>query len=142
QLRLFRRVPDVRYVGRLHPNFAVPIQDLARQSQKHVYPAKLTLRHHAYLSQLSEEKLRWAVRLLEKELQDRPGNLHYLIEYGRTLLLQNDPKGHEVLAEAVERLRPGLNSPAPPTPTVGMLLEYLLTVSPAQSRSRVSREEA
>jgi hypothetical protein len=39
----------------------------------------------------------------------------------------------------VQRAR---EAPAAPTPTVGSLLEYLLTVSPRQSRSRVSREEA
>jgi tetratricopeptide (TPR) repeat protein len=142
QLRLFRRIPDIRYVGRLHPNFAVPVAELAKRLQKNVYPAELTLRHHAYLSQLSEGKLRWAARLLEQELHDRPGQLHYLIEYGRTLLWLNDPKGHEVLADALERLRTDWTAAVPPTPTVGVLLEYLLTVSPEQSRCRITREEA
>src|SRR5262245_26410617 len=34
QVRLFRRRPEVRYVGRLHPEFAVPLEDLARREGK------------------------------------------------------------------------------------------------------------
>ena len=41
---------------------------------------------------------------LELELRDRPGQLHFLIEYGRHLLWLNDPKGHAVLAEACKSL--------------------------------------
>ena len=29
--RLFRRLPEVRYRGRLHPHFAPPLEELARQ---------------------------------------------------------------------------------------------------------------
>lgn len=142
QLRLFRRLPEVRYVGRLHPDFAVPVQELAKRLGQRVYPTELTVRHHDYLSQVNRGKLRWAARLLELELRDRPGQLAYLIEYGRTLLALDEPRGHEVLADAVERLRPSLDAPAPPTRAAAMLLEYLLTVSPEQSQSRLSREEA
>ena len=140
QLRLFRRDPALRFLGRLHPHFLTPPEEVARRQGRQVGRAAVTVRRHAYLSTLTPDKLRWARRLLERELQDRPGQLHYLIEYGRTLLLLNEPRGHEVLAEAAGQLR-GLRG-APPTSTVASLLEYLLTVSPAQSRSGVSREEA
>lgn len=142
QLRLFRRLPDVRYAGRVHPDFSPSLVELGKQLQKKVYPTELSLRHHSYLKQLSKPKLRWAARLLEQELRERPGQLYYLIEYGRTLLRLNDPRGHEVLAEAVENMRPKLGTPVAPTPAVGLLLEYLLTVSPEQSRSRMTPEEA
>src|SRR5262249_30393080 len=127
---------------RLHPNFATPFDELARRQGKKVYPTELTLRRHGYLSVPTPDKLRWAVRLLEAELRDRPGQLHYLIEYGRNLLWLNDPRGHEVLAEAADQVLRSRDAPTAPTPTVGSLLEYLLTVMPQQSRSRVSREEA
>jgi hypothetical protein len=142
QPRLFRRDAGVRYVGRLHPRFAAPLDELAGQQGKKVVPTDLILRHHGYLSVQTPGHLRWAVRLLEAELRDRPGQLHYLIEYGRHLLWLNDPRGHEVLAEAAEQVLQARDAPAAPAPTVGSLLEYLLTVSPHQSRSRVSREEA
>ena len=38
-------------------------------------PLEVLVRRHAYLSVLTEEKLRWAAGLLERELQDRPGQL-------------------------------------------------------------------
>jgi tetratricopeptide (TPR) repeat protein len=142
QLRLFRRRPEMRFVGRLHPAFQTPLAELARRENRLVLPSPILLRRHAYLSQVTDAKLRWAVRLLEKELQDRPGQLPYLIEYGNSLLLLRDPKAHTVMAEAVEQLLPQRDAPAAPAPVVQRLLEYLLMVSPAQSRSRLTREEA
>jgi hypothetical protein len=140
--RLFRRQPALRFLGRLHPHFAVPLEELARRQQQQIYPCELRVRRHAYLSQLTPQKLRWAARLLELELQDRPGQLHYLIEYGRHLLWLNDPRGHDILAEAAEQVLGMSDAPAAPTPTVGRLLEYLLTVSPQQSRSRLLPADA
>jgi hypothetical protein len=141
QPRLFRRT-GARYVGRLHPQFAVSLQVLAEQNSRLVFTSNLVLRRHVYLSVLNDSKLRWAARLLERELQDRPGTLHYLIEYGRHLLWLNDPRGHEVLAEAAAQVAALREEARPPTATVGMLLEYLLSVSPEQSRSTLSREDA
>jgi len=142
QVRLFLHLPEVRFLGRLHPSFSPPLEDLARQSGKKIYLSAITMRRHAYLSQLTEAKLRWAAQLLERELQDRPGRLHFLIEYGRTLLLLNDPRGHQVLADAVEQVLPIRQEAQPASSTVQLLLEYLMTVSPEQSRSRLTAEEA
>jgi len=140
--RLFRRHPEVRFAGRLHPHFAPPLEELARRENKQIGRTDLVVRHHAYLSVLTPAKLRWATRLLERELQDRPGQLHYLIEYGRNLLRLNDPRGHAVLAEASDLVAAAREGPLAPTPTVGSLLEYLLTVSPEQSRSQLSAQQA
>ncbi len=134
QLRLYRRHPDVRYVGRLHPQFVVPLDELGRRQGQPVAMSDVWLRRHAHLSQLTPEKVRWAIRLLELELRNRPGQLHYLIEYGQNLLLLNDPRGHAVLAEAAERVRAVRDAPAAPAPAVASLLAYLLTVAPEQWR--------
>jgi hypothetical protein len=142
QLRLFRRRPQLRSIGRLHSTFVPSLEELAQQEGKQVCLSEIRLARHAYMSQLTEAKLRWAARLLELELRDRPGQLHYLIEYGRTLLLLNDPKGHAILAEAVEQILPLRSAVSAPLPEVQRLLEYVLTVSPAQSQSRLTREEA
>jgi hypothetical protein len=140
--RLFRRHADARFVGRLHPHFAVPLEELAQREHQAIFPCDLTVRHHAYLSVLTPDKLRWATRLLEAELRDRPGQLHYLIEYGTDLLRLNDPRGHEVLAEAADQVLAQREATRPPTPTVAALLEYVLTVSPQQSRSRLNVADA
>jgi glycosyltransferase involved in cell wall biosynthesis len=105
QVRLFRRRPELRFVGRLHPHFAAAPGPLAAREGLTVPAAPLVVRRHVYESTLTPDKLRWAARLLELELRDRPGQLHYLVEYGRTLLLLNDPRGHEVLGQAAEQLR-------------------------------------
>jgi tetratricopeptide (TPR) repeat protein len=142
QPRLFRRHPDLQFVGRLHPHFAVPLEEVARREGKQILRADLLVRHHAYESVLSPDKLRWATRLLELELQDRPGQLHYLIEYGRHLLWLNDPRGHAVLAEAADLVQAASAAPTAPSPTVGSLLEYLLTVAPRQTLSRLLPAQA
>lgn len=142
ELRLFRRDPAVRYRGRLHPKFDPPLETVAAGYGRTVTPADILLRRHVHLSPLTPDKLRFAVRLLEAELRDRPGQLNYLVELGRHLLWLNDPRGHAVLAEAAAQIRPAMAKPNSPHPNVGQMLEYLLTVSPEQSRSGISRDEA
>ena len=140
--RLFRRHPAVRFAGRLHPHFATPLETIARQENGHLFTSDLVVRHHAYLSVLTDDKLRWANHLLERELQDRPGQLHYLIEYGRNLLRLDEPRGHAVLAGAADLVLASANAPQAPTSTVASLLEYVLTVSPEQSRCRLTTQQA
>ena len=142
QPRLFRRHAELRYVGRLHPHFIVPLETVAQRENRQIGLTDLVVRRHAYLSILTEDKLRWATRLLELELRDRPGQLHYLIEYGRNLLRLNDAQGHAVLAEAAELVLAASAAPVAPTPTVASLLEYLFSVSPQQSRSRLAPAQA
>jgi hypothetical protein len=142
QYRLFRRLPAVRFQGRAQPHFSPPLAELAQANNQRLFHSDITLRRHGYLSTFTEPKLRWAARLLELELRDRPGQFYYLIEYGKTLLALNDPVGHEILAEAAEQLMAVQDAPAPPSAYAQVLLEYLLTVSPDRNRSRLSREEA
>lgn len=142
-LRLFRRRPDLRYVGRLHPSLAPnPIEEGRGADEIRIVPSDLTIRRYAYLSVLDPEKLRWAARLLRKELDDRPGQLHFLIEYGRTLLRLGDPEGHQVMAEAIDRIASESNAPSPPSPDVQLVLEYVLNTTPDREQSRLSKAEA
>jgi tetratricopeptide (TPR) repeat protein len=142
QVRLFRRHPALRFIGRAHPRFLPPVEELAARVGKRLLSSAITVRRHAYLSVPTESKLRWAARLLALELQDRPGQFPVLIEYGKTLLRLNDPEGNQVLARAVEQLLPFRYNPSPPWPEVPLLLEYLLTVAPQQNRSSLSRADA
>lgn len=142
QARLFRRHAELRYVGRLHPHLVVPLEELARRENKRTYVGDVVIRRHAYLSVLTPAKLRWATRLLELELRDRPGQLHYLIEYGRNLLRLNDPQGHAVLADAADLVLAAKDASVAPSPTVASLLEYIFTVSAEQSRSRLTPSQA
>ncbi len=141
-LRLFRRRPDLRFVGRVYPHLDPMLAETIRRAGEQVTVSAVTLRSAAPPAERGEAKLRWTARLLELELRDRPGQLPYLIEYGRTLLLLDDPKGHGVLAEAAEQVAAAHAAPVAPSLKVQVLLEYLLTAPPELCRARLSREEA
>lgn len=65
-------------------------------------------------------------------LRDRPGQLYYLIEYGRTLLKLQDPRGRQILAQAAALVRPLAGEKEPPMPLVSLLLEPLLSLPAEQ----------
>lgn len=142
EYRLFRRDPAVQYIGRLHPEFVTTLGDLAASRGLSVASAEAVIRRHAYLSTPTADRMRWVIRLLEAELRDRPGQVGYMIELGRNYLWLNDPRGHEVLAHAAEAVNRLAEASVPPSPWVGSLIEYLLSVSPHFSRTLVTRETA
>lgn len=141
-LRLFRRRPDLRFVGRLHSALADDVVEAVKRDGQQVRACDVVLVRHAYLSESTESKLRFTLRLLERELHDRPGDLRYLIEYGRALLRLNDPRGHAVMAQAADQVVAERHAPAPPTSKVQVLLEYVLSATPAQPPTRLSPSEA
>ena len=142
QPRLFQRRDEIRYQGRIHPKFVTPLLTLAPRLGLEIKQLDVTIHRYAYLSVPTPDKIRWSVQLLEAELRDRPAQLDLQIELGRNLLLLDDPAGHQVLADAAEVVRTMFESNTVPPAAVGSLLEYLLTVSPEQSRSSVKREES
>ncbi len=141
-LRLFRNRPDVRYVGRLHPTLRPGTAGAEGTKRPAVQTTPIVVVRHAYQSTLDASKLRWAARLLERELSDRPGQLGFLIEYGFTLARLGDPRAGEVLAEATEAVAAEREAPAAPNASVQVLLEALLQMPPEQLRGPLSREDA
>ena len=143
-LRLFRRRTDLPqlFIGRLHPHFHPDVLETVRGQGLAVGPCDVVLLHHAESGPPGEGKLKFNARLLEAELRERPGQLHYLIEYGRTLLMMNDPRGHEVMARAAAQVTPWRDLPSPPTTKVQVLLDYLMTAPPEQTPPGVCFEDA
>jgi hypothetical protein len=144
-IRLWKRHPDLRFEGRLHPHLAPSFQQAIERDGLKVDGSEILLSNDdpGYAGKWDEPKLRFTVRLLERELQDRPGQLHYLIELGRALLELKDPKGHAVLAEAAQRVRESLDNPNPPAMKVQPLLEYLLRgPDDAPALRIISRDDA
>jgi hypothetical protein len=133
-LRLFRRATDGGdlFVGRLHPHFRPEVvSDVAARGQP-VLRSDVVLRADVDAGPPAESKLRFNARLLELELHDRPGQLHYLIEYARVLrLLRDDPeaqaKSRAVLADAAAVVAQHRHAPSPPSFKVQVLLNDLLT---------------
>jgi hypothetical protein len=130
QLRLFRRRDDLRFQGRCHPEFRPDISEIEAKTGLRVHESAITMRHYGYVGELVPAKLRRGARLLELELRDRPGQLYYLIEYGRTLLMLEDERGSEVLREAARKLLPHAKDDQAPMPIVSLLLEQLLQMPP------------
>jgi hypothetical protein len=131
QLRLFRRRDDLRFLGRCHPDFK-NLGEVEAKTGQLIHHSTVTIRHYGYIGEMVPAKLRRGARLLELELKDRPGQLYYLIEYGRTLLMLKDLRGEEVLREAAAKLLPHAQKPEPPMPIVALLIEHLLQVPPEQ----------
>ncbi len=126
QLRLFRRRDDLRFQGRCHPHFHPAISEIEQRTSLRVDYSDINLRHYGYVGEMREAKLRRGARLMELELRERPGQLYYLIEYGRTLLRLGDDRGHEILGQAITQMASHANDEQAPMPMVAMLLEYLM----------------
>lgn len=140
-VRLFVRRPDLRFVGRLHPVHSPKSVETIRSEGLGTVVSDVILRSHARPWEADESKLRWMLRLIELELADRPGQLHYVIEKGRVMLRLADPRGHEAMAEAAERIIPLQGADKPPASNVQVLLEYLMN-APRAARSRLTGAEA
>jgi tetratricopeptide (TPR) repeat protein len=140
QLRLFRRRDDLRFLGRCHPHFVPDIEDIAARTGLKVEESDVTIRHYGYVQEMRPAKLQRAARLLELELRERPGQLYYLVEYGRTLLMMGEERGHEILCQAFTQLLPHVGLAEAPTPVVLLLLEHLLQVEPQRLPSGVKPE--
>lgn len=128
---LYRRRKELRYTGRIHEHFHAPLEWFACKLGLKVPLSPVRLRHTGYQPQTRPEKLRRNITLLELELADRPGQLYYLIELGRSLLLAGQTRGHGVLTEAAQILLSARSQPQPPTPLTAALLEYALSHAPA-----------
>lgn len=101
-VRLWRNHPDVRYVGRIHSQFAQPLASIAGSLGQQVLGSEIRIRHYGYAIGGARAKLDRSIRLLEMELRDRPEQFYYLVELGRTRLASGDARGIGDLRKAAE----------------------------------------
>jgi hypothetical protein len=128
---LYRRREELRYQGRIHEHFSTQWEVVAQQLGLKVLTSPVRLTHTGYQLDQRPQKQQRNIALLEMELADRPGQLYYLIELGRMLLLAKQSRGHQVLAEAAQIVARKLHEPRAPLPTAAAFLEYALTYAPA-----------
>lgn len=96
QPRLWRTHPKMRVEGVIHSQF--PRQALLEASRgRKLIHSEIRIRHDGFKGGISREKLERNLKLLEKEIALRPGNLYFEISYCENLLLLGDPKGVELL---------------------------------------------
>jgi glycosyltransferase involved in cell wall biosynthesis len=129
-LSLYRSHEKLRYIGRVHEHFDPPLETVATKAGMKVLVAPVRLQHTGYQPNEQPQKLQRNIRLMELELRDRPGQLYYLIDLGRSLLLASDERGHAVLAQAAELLQPLLSASQPQLPLAAALLEYTIAHAP------------
>ncbi len=127
QLRLFRNRAELRFRGRCHPDFHPPLHQTAAAAGMMLIDAQVVIEHWGYLGDVTEGKLRRALKLLELELHDRPGQLYYLIELFRTQKQLGDTAAaSRTLATAMDQAGQHLDDPSPPTALMALMLETLL----------------
>ena len=100
--------------------------DLAAQRGQTVEGSRIRIRHYGFAGPKRAEKFLRDVKLLDLELQERPGQLYYQIELYRTLLLLGDNRWRTVLRDAIDNLLKHINSESSPISPVALLLETLL----------------
>ena len=135
--RLFRRHPAVRFIGRLHPHFATPLEAIVRQENGqpvHERPGgaapRLPVGPHGREIALghSPARTRAAGPSRPITLSDR--------------IRPQPPPPQRAAGTPCWPRRPisssAATTPAAPTPTAASLLEYALSVSPEQSLCRLT----
>ena len=115
--------------------------ELAAQEGQAVKTSQVRIRHYGFAGSKRTEKFERDIKLLELELQERPGQLYYQIELYRTLLLLSDNRWREVLAVAAENFKSYVTHENPPTPHVALMLETLLQLPPNELPNGFSPEQ-
>lgn len=115
QLRLWRQDPALRFTGRCHPHMDAALDARGRRTGQRVYDSDVRIRHTGYRAEMLPGKQARAARLLQLELADRPGQIYYEVELGRTWAILGDARGPALLDDVLARvLAAGPNVPPPP----------------------------
>lgn len=128
QLRLARRDLPCRFVGRIHEHLSPSPIEIAKAMHRQVTVSGVRIQHWGYSTERMPDKLRRAAHLCALELEERPGQLYYLVERMRALIALNDPQGPAALEEATRVLLRHRNDAAAPGPMAASLIEQLLAL--------------
>lgn len=145
QLRLFRSEGLPSLVGRCHPLFEPPLEEVAARRGQIVAMTEVRIRHWGYVGGRTRDKRIRGARLLRLELAERPGRLYYLSELAQTLYDLEDREARQVLREAAHALDRELAAGHDPGTGGLVLLESMLGLPEEElpsswPRSRIRRE--
>lgn len=140
--RLFRNRPDMRYVGRIHHRFATSLHFIASTAGLQVADSSIRLRHYGYAGGDDAAKLARAAKLMELELQDRPGQFYYLVELGRTWITMRDARGAELLTTAARMARRDVQAILDSGGALCALLEFVLASDKLPTGFAISWQDA
>ena len=143
-LRLFRNRPGLAFLGRLHPAFDPAIVQKVAEEGLAVELSSLTLRSagRSEPGPMTEEQARWTLSLIDKELNDRPGQIRYLIEAARLLRRLGDFRADAALAVAAQATFAARGADRPPSQKVQHLLESVIESNVDHPLGPIDRREA
>ena len=116
-LRLWRTDPVMRMVGLVHEQFSHDTLERASKGRLFLESA-IRLGHDGYTQEAMPEKHRRNLRLVERELELRPGNVYYESERVRILHLLNDPRAQVENDRLIDRLLASKDQDHPPSAMV------------------------
>ena len=133
QLRLCRNDPSIACVGIDHPHFGDQIEDSPTARAGKFWTAQFAFVTQATCRRRSRPRLERAARLMQKELAERPGQMYYEVELGRTWQQMGDPRGPALLEDVLERLLAKSRARKPPTVLAMPVMERCLRRSEPDS---------
>lgn len=141
-LRLVRARAGFHWEGIIHEHLVPWPVDEARARGGVTPLSAARLEHWGYTRERIPDKCRRAARLCEAELNRRPGQLYYLAEWARSLIMLGTPEGlaraAEVLRESVTIIERHEHDAGPPSPLAASVFEQLLAL-PGQRLMPVER---
>lgn len=142
QRRLFRRRDSMRYVGRCHHQMAPPLEELAAAESRHVVRSDIVIGHEGYAATHRRAKLERGIRLMTRELEDRPGQFYYLVELGLSELAVGRGTGINWLQAAAEQAMDPGRRPGLPRGPLLLLLEWVIAGHGVPNDFPLHREDA
>lgn len=139
-LRLMLADCGISWSGRCHEQPDPPVNELADRLGLKLLPSRIVLDHVAdYFGPGRFQKQKRNARLLEMEIKERPDRLYYVIQCAAALQDLNDPRGPELMTQAVATIARHRDDPKAPSPIAMLALEFAML---GRTPSVLSREDA
>ena len=122
-IRLIRRDISSRFVGRYHTQI-VPPERVFGDPPWICGHSTIKLKHWGKLVTTHQDRLKNAVRIMAKELEDDPEDFYIRVELANAYLDLRDPRGAELMHEAIRRLHP--EKPRPPNASAIYVVDFLI----------------
>lgn len=139
-LRFMRADCGIGWTGRCHEQPDPSVNELADRLGLKLLASRIVLDHDAdYFGPGRIEKQKRNARLLEMEIKERPDRLYYVIQCAAALQDLNDPRGPELMTQAIMKLAQQKHEAKAPLPIAMLALEFAML---GRAPSVLSREDA
>ena len=99
--RLFRKIPGVKFVGRVHEQITPSLQ--AHQAKFTILPVEIEHLGYAQSDEILKKKIERNLQYLRRQVAEEPGNPYALFQLGQTCILAGeDAEGERLLRKVLE----------------------------------------